>query len=72
MSQSKIASLVECTLNNISGIGVGWATSVVVFPPFGVSISTGQNFWLTIIFTAVSMVRSYFWRRLFTRIQMGI
>lgn len=71
MSQSKTASFVECSLNNISGIGVGWMTSVVVFPLFGVTVSTRQNFWLTIIFTAVSMVRSYFWRRLFTRMQPG-
>jgi len=69
MSQSKTASFVECALNNISGIGVGWATSVVVFPLFGISISTSQNLRLTIIFTAVSMIRSYFWRRLFTKIQ---
>lgn len=69
MTQSKTASLIECALNNISGIGVGWATSVVVFPLFSISISTSQNLWLTIIFTAVSMIRSYFWRRLFTKIQ---
>jgi len=71
MSQSKTASFVECLLNNISGIGVGWATSVLVFPLFGISISSSQNLRLTIIFTTVSMVRSYFWRRFFTRIQIG-
>ncbi len=72
MSQSRMESLVECTINNLSGIAVGWITSIMVFPLFGVTISIGQNFWLTIIFTVVSMARSYFWRRLFTRLQSGV
>lgn len=71
MSQSKTTSFVECALNNISGIVIGWVTSIVVFPLFGLSISTSQNLRLTIIFTVVSMVRSYFWRRFFTLIQVG-
>ena len=71
MSQSRIASFVECLLNNLSGIGISWMTSIVVFPLFDISISTADNFWLTIIFTAVSMVWSYCWRRLFARLQLG-
>ena len=67
MSQSRTASFVECLLNNLSGIGISWMASLVVFPLFGISISAAENFWLTIIFTAVSMVWGYCWRRLFTR-----
>ena len=64
--QTRKGSLLEATLN----IGSGFIVAMLVWqliaaPLFGYKVTLYDNFWLTMIFTVVSMVRSYFWRRLF-------
>jgi hypothetical protein len=41
------------------------ATQVVVFPILGLQASFGQNVWLALIFTMMSIGRSFLLRRLF-------
>jgi len=64
--QSRLGSLAEATLN----IGSGFLLSMIVWqmianPLFGYTISLGENVALTAIFTSVSLIRSYAWRRYF-------
>ena len=64
--QTRKGSLLEATLN----IGSGFIVAMLVWqliaaPLFGYEVTLYDNFWLTMIFTVVSVVRSYFWRRLF-------
>lgn len=66
--QSRLESLIEQLLNIGSGfiLSLGVWTWVVV-PVWHLPVSHGQNVQITLLFTAVSIVRSYLWRRLFNR-----
>jgi hypothetical protein len=63
--QKRNHSVWEAALNASSGVAVSFILSLVVFPVFGFQASVGQAFSITMIYTVVSIVRSYFWRRLF-------
>ena len=63
--QSKRASAVESVANVVLGYLVAIATQAVAFPFLGIAASTSQSLWLGLIFTGVSLVRSYALRRLF-------
>jgi hypothetical protein len=61
--------LVEATANVLVGLIVAVATQIVVFPIFGLQASLGQNVLLALVFTGVSIVRSYALRRMFEAIR---
>ena len=68
MIQSRRMSAIESVANVVIGYGVALATQVIVFGSLGLSVSLEQNLWIGGIFTAVSLVRSYVVRRLFSRL----
>lgn len=63
--QSKRNSFIEA----VASTAIGFATSVVVtaivLPAYNMPINLWVNFQITAIFTAVSVVRSYYVRRFF-------
>ena len=63
--QSRGMSLVEAMTNVLVGYGVAVATQAMVFPWFGLSATFGENLQIGLIFTVVSLARSYALRRLF-------
>lgn len=63
--QSRVMSLVEAVANMIVGYGVAVATQMTIFPWFGLHATLDQNLTMGLIFTVVSLVRSYALRRLF-------
>ena len=63
--QTRWQSLLEACANVLIGYVVALATQLVVFPLLGIEASLGQNIVIGIIFTVVSLVRSYYVRRLF-------
>jgi hypothetical protein len=64
--QTRIESLVETGANYASGFLIAWMTMQwVVTPLWGLGTDAGQNLGITVLFTAVSIARSYFWRRFF-------
>jgi hypothetical protein len=65
MKQSRTTSLIESLCNVIAGIGVAIVAQIVVFPLFGIFISLAETSLIAIIFTGVSIVRSYALRRCF-------
>ena len=65
MRQSKLMSLVEAVANVIVGYGIAVLVQMALFPVFGLSVSIGQNLAIGLVFTVVSLVRSYVLRRLF-------
>jgi hypothetical protein len=65
MRQSRLMSLVEAVANVIVGLLVALATQVVMFPILGLQASLGQNLKLALVFTGVSIARSYALRRMF-------
>lgn len=67
-AQTKIVSFVEASLNTASGFIVSLlAWQFLVAPLFGYTVTWETNFYLTGIFTIISIVRSYLWRRFFER-----
>ena len=67
MRQSRLMSLVEAVVNVVVGLLVAVATQIVVFPVLGLQASLGQNLKLALVFTGVSIARSFALRRLFER-----
>ena len=65
MGQSKKMSLVETILNTVIGYIIALGTQMLVFPMFGIHVSHSDNILMSIIFTVVSIVRSYSLRRIF-------
>jgi hypothetical protein len=70
MKQSRLMSLVESLANVLVGYGVAVATQMAVFPLFGVAVSITENLVIGLIFTAVSIVRSYALRRGFEALRV--
>ena len=68
MEQTRLTSLVESCCN----VGSGFVVSLLVWqfavaPLFGYAVTFSTNIALTGIFTVVSVVRGYLWRRFFAR-----
>jgi hypothetical protein len=66
MTQRKTTSLTEVCLN----VGSGYILSLIVWiniiaPIWDIEVKRNDNLIITGIFTAMSVVRGYFWRRLF-------
>lgn len=71
MKQSRLMSLVEAATNVVVGYGVAVATQILIFPIFGLHTTLAQNLKLGLIFTLVSIARSYALRRLFEGIRVA-
>lgn len=65
--QSRLQSLTESTLNTLSGFLLSLFTSAVIYPLYGWTPSWTQMTSLTVIFTVISIARSYLWRRFFNK-----
>ena len=59
MRQSRLMSLVEAMANVVVGYGIAVAMQIVVFPMFGLAVSLGQNLAIGLVFTVVSIARSF-------------
>ena len=70
MRQSRLMSLVESLANVLVGYVVAVATQMAVFPLFGLAVTVTENLLIGLIFTAVSIVRSYALRRGFEALRV--
>lgn len=70
MKQSRLMSLVESLVNVLVGYGVAVATQMAVFPLFGLAVTLTENLLIGLIFTVVSIVRSYALRRGFEALRV--
>ncbi len=62
-------SMVEAVANVNVGYGVAVATQILIFPVFGVHTTLAQNLKLGLVFTVVSITRSYVLWRVFERLR---
>jgi hypothetical protein len=69
MKQSRIMSLVEALANVVVGYGVAVVAQILTFPIFGLHTTLAQNLKLGLVFTIVSIGRSYALRQLFERLR---
>jgi len=63
--QSRLQSLFEAIANVVLGYGVALGAQLIVFPWFSINIPLVSSVAIGVIFTFVSLVRSYLLRRLF-------
>lgn len=63
--QPKWQSFLESVVNVLIGYTVALLTQLLVFPLFGIHASLQDNLIIGAIFTVVSIIRSYYLRRLF-------
>lgn len=68
--QTKAGSLTEAITNVLVGLIISLALNAIIFPLFGWEITLAQNLSIAAIYTVVSIVRSYFMRRLFNCISV--
>ena len=71
MKQSRLMSLVEAVANVVVGYGVAVVTQILIFPIFGLHTTLAQNLQMGLLFTAVSIIRSFLLRRLFEAIRVA-
>lgn len=69
MSQTRLGSALESVANIVVGFSINWAANMVILPIFGFPVTPTAAFHMGLIFTAISLVRSYWLRRLFNRIR---
>lgn len=66
MTQSRAMSALEVCLNVGSGLIIAMLTwQFVITPLFNIQVPVSTNAFICAIFTLVSVVRSYLWRRAF-------
>lgn len=67
MSQSRLHSMIESWANILIGFTINWCANLLVLPAFGFNVTPVDAFGIGVVFTAISLVRSYALRRLFNR-----
>ena len=71
LKQSKIFSLIEQCLNVLSGVFVALLLWIFLIQPiYNIDKSFIENIQIVLIFTIVSIIRGYLWRRFFNSIKM--
>lgn len=65
MNQTKLGSFIEAMINVIIGFTINYIANLCIFPLFGMHISMANNFYMGLIYTLISVVRSYAIRRFF-------
>lgn len=63
--QSKLGSLVEACINILIGFWINFTANLLILPLFGFNITVADNLVLGLIYTAISVARSYAVRRWF-------
>jgi len=65
MNQTRLGSLIEVCINILIGFSINWIANMYILPLYGFAITGGQAFSMGLIFTVISVVRSYVIRRWF-------
>jgi hypothetical protein len=71
MSQTKLGSVAEAFANIAVGFGINFAANLIVLPWFGFDVAAGDAFGIGIVFTGISLARSYVLRRWFNGLRFG-
>lgn len=68
MSQSKIQSAIESVVNVAIGYSVAVTAQIIIFPLYGLNVPLHDNLQIGVLFTIISLIRSYCIRRFFNRL----
>jgi hypothetical protein len=69
--QTRLGSFVEAGANIAVGFGVNFAANLLVLPLFGYQVTPSHAFGMGIVFTGISLARSYVLRRWFNGLRFG-
>lgn len=69
--QSKLGSFIEAWANIAVGFAINFTANMMILPHFGFDITAGKAFWIGVIFTVISLVRSYILRRWFNGLKFN-
>lgn len=67
MSQTKLGSFIEACINVLIGFGINWVANLLILPQFGFHVTGVQAFNMGLLFTVISVARSYIIRRWFNQ-----
>lgn len=65
MKQAKVDSILEATINVMLGLAISMSANTLIFPLFGWDITMTENIYMGLIYSFISIVRSYIIRRAF-------
>ena len=65
MDQTRLGSLIEAGINVMIGFAINMAANFVILPLVGFEITLAQNLFIGVLYTLVSVARSYIVRRWF-------
>lgn len=65
MNQTRLGSLIEAWINVAIGFAINFVANLLILPLIGFHISIGQNLFIGVLYTIISVARSYVIRRWF-------
>lgn len=71
MTQTRLGSIAEALANIAVGFSINWCANLLVLPLFGFAVTPGVAFHIGLVFTAISLARSYVLRRWFNGLRFG-
>jgi hypothetical protein len=72
MAQTKFGSVIESLANIAVGFTINFTANLIILPLFGFhNLTVRNNFIIGILYTVISLVRSYVLRRWFNGLKFG-
>ncbi len=67
MNQSRLESVIETAADISTGFVIAWAAWMIAIPAIWPELATSATVGggVTVVFTVISVIRKYFWRRFF-------
>lgn len=65
MNQTKLGSFIEACINVLIGFTINFIANMLILPLIGFHITPGQNLFIGVLYTIISVARSYVVRRWF-------
>lgn len=69
--QTRVASFAEAWANIAVGFTINFTANMIVLPLFGFNVTVSDAFGIGVIFTFISLARSYILRRYFNGLRWG-
>jgi hypothetical protein len=70
--QTRLGSVVEAWANIAVGFSINFAANMLILPLFGfTALTLGKNFEIGLLYTLISLARSYVLRRWFNGLKFG-
>lgn len=65
MTQTRLGSFIEACINVLIGFAINFVANLLILPLIGFHITASQNLFIGVLYTVISVARSYTIRRWF-------